>query len=115
MSSATRRVRAKANVLMPLATSFVKRNVASVVALRRALRASSMIGGFQKVKVLCPLGEPSSETTLNGRPTRASACFSRVGYGRRAEDELRFEEPYSLQTLRSRRRMLATWDPNTPL
>ena len=48
MSSATRRVRAKARVLTPLATSFVKRKVASVVALRRMLRASSMIGGSRR-------------------------------------------------------------------
>ena len=87
--------------------------VASLFVLRRLPSAMSIIGGFQNTKSLPPYGEPSSSMTSNGMPTNSSACSP--GFAIVAEQRMNCGElPKAAQSLRSRRRTLATWDPNTP-
>ena len=72
-TSAARRDRAKAIVLVSVPTSRVVSSAASRSALVRAPVSSSISGGFHRQNTFSPRGDRSSATSAKGRPVRRSA------------------------------------------
>jgi hypothetical protein len=104
----------KTIVRAPPTTSSASRSAASESTERRVPSFSSVIGGFHIAIVRFVTGEPSRSITLkSSRPVSRSASSPGLPIVALAS-RMRGSVPYAPATRRSRRRTLATCEPNTP-
>ncbi len=107
----------KASVRTRSTTRSVSRSATSLVADRRTGAPFSPTpgtkGGSHSASAVRPRGEPSSVTAMTSSPVSRPADTSGSATVAEASTKVGWA-PYSAATRRSRRRIWATWAPNTP-